>query len=149
MVIIFYKLCYRKWIPGCGVRLIMNDEPAQPVEYMYPNENVDNIPLHSTRCIHINDKDYFQDINIYTEVGDLTPANFLRLYLDFCKWPEFRDSAFLAAFENNMLKLYESSDDGNFNSVEEINDVEHDIDENELILTQSKSTKKRKKQEKL
>lgn len=127
----------------------MNDEPAQAVRYMYRNENVYNIPSHSTRCLRISNKDYFQNINIYTEVGDLTPSNFLRLYLDFCKWPEFRDSAFLAAYENSMLKLYESGDDDNFNITEEADDVEHDIDETELILTQSKSTKKRKKTEKL
>lgn len=112
------------------------------MEYMYPNENIMDIPLHSTRCVHISDQDYFQDMNIYTQFGDLTPANLLRVYLDFSQWPEFRDSAFLAAFDNTILKLHESSDDGNFNPMEELNDVENDIDENGLILKKSKKRKK-------
>lgn len=129
---------HRKWIPGCGVRLIMNNEPPQEIQYMYPNENVLDIPLHSNRCVHISDKDYFQDMNIYTQFGDLTPANFLRVYLDFSEWPEYRDSAFLAAFDNTILKLHESADDGDFNPLEEVDDVENDIDEDGLILTKSK-----------
>lgn len=58
----------------------------------------------------ISNRDYFPNINIYTQFGDLTPSQFLTLFTLFRQWPEYGESSFLASFENNMIKMEGSAE---------------------------------------
>lgn len=56
---------FRKWIPGCGIRLIA--------------------------------KDY----TIFTQFGDLTPAQIMELFKEFKTWPEYNESNFLTSMNES------------------------------------------------
>lgn len=58
---------FRKWIPGCGIRLIA--------------------------------KDY----TIFTQFGDLTPAQIVELFKEFKSWPEYNESNFLASMNQSSV----------------------------------------------
>lgn len=60
---------FRKWIPGCGIRLIA--------------------------------KDY----TIFTQFGDLTPAQIVELFKEFKSWSEYNESNFLT-FMNESSAMH-------------------------------------------
>ncbi|XP_013105854.1 dimethyladenosine transferase 2, mitochondrial [Stomoxys calcitrans] len=100
-----------KWIPGCGPRLIVNKKPRKIATPLYEDEDASILPQYSAQCMSISNHDYYPNINIYTQFGDLTPSQFLTLFSMFRSWPEYEESSFLASFENNMLKLEASAED--------------------------------------
>lgn len=58
---------FRKWVPGCGIRLIA--------------------------------KDY----TIFTQFGDLTPAQIVELFKEFKSWPEYNENNFLASMKQSSI----------------------------------------------
>ncbi|XP_065371982.1 dimethyladenosine transferase 2, mitochondrial [Calliphora vicina] len=100
-----------KWIPGCGPRLIINAEKAIPSVPLYDDEDVAKLPKYSSRCSTISNNDFYPNINIYTQFGDLNASQMLTLFSLFRKWPEYQDSSFLASFENSMLKMEASAEE--------------------------------------
>lgn len=96
-------------------------------------------------------------MNIYTQFGDLTPSQMLTLFSLFRKWPEYKESSFLASFENNMLKM-EASVEQSVEGIAEDDDlpVEQADEENETLKStkeapapptlSAKSSKKSKKE---
>ncbi|XP_037821575.1 dimethyladenosine transferase 2, mitochondrial [Lucilia sericata] len=112
-----------KWIPGCGPRLIINAEEPQPSVPLYDDEDIAKLPKYSSRCCTINNNDYYPNINIYTQFGDLRASQMLTLFSLFRKWPEYKESSFLASFENSMLKMEASAEE----SVEGIAEEDDDI----------------------
>lgn len=49
-----------------------------------------------------------QGYTIFTQFGDLTPTQILRLFLKFISLPEFNDSPFLNSMESRIAKLLPS-----------------------------------------
>ncbi|XP_062124067.1 dimethyladenosine transferase 2, mitochondrial [Drosophila sulfurigaster albostrigata] len=97
-----------KWVPGCGPRLIINQSASTPVEPLYDDEN---LPPYSMPSTTMSTSDYFPNINIYTQFGDLSPSQMLTLFTQFRQWPEYSESSFLASLENTMLKLEAVTDE--------------------------------------
>lgn len=113
---------FRKWIPGCGPRLIVNKRQSEVSTMLYPDEDISKLPKYSIPCKTISNQDYYPNINIYTQFGDLAPSQFLTLFSMFRKWPEYGESSFLASYENNMLKMEASAEDSVDGIVEEDDD---------------------------
>ncbi|XP_058056146.1 dimethyladenosine transferase 2, mitochondrial [Anopheles bellator] len=87
------------WIPHCGSRLIMNANyatvgkvPPSPL----PSQLLKSVPLVAN--------DFLDKMTIYTEFGELTPAQVLTLFNEFINWPEFHQSPFIQAVGGQKLK---------------------------------------------
>lgn len=126
MIPFFIKLFSRRYIPGIGKRLILL-QPAprsgQIIHTKYP------LPDYCSHCYELTADDYFPNLNIYTEFGDLSPNQMLSLFLVFQNLPEFEDSLFLSNMETNLLKQT-STEEG----INEIEQPAEDIEENEPII---------------
>lgn len=112
---------------------------------LYDDEDVTKLPKYSSRCSTISNKDFYPNINIYTQFGDLNASQMLTLFSVFRKWPEYKDSSFLASFENSMLKMEASAEESVDGITEE--DDEQPIEqphEEETSETEAKHTKKEK-----
>ncbi|XP_073814695.1 mitochondrial transcription factor B2 [Musca autumnalis] len=120
-----------KWIPGCGPRLIVNKRQREESKQLYTKEDISKLPQYSTPCRTISNRDYYPNINIYTQFGDLTPSQFLTLFTMFRKWPEYEESSFLASYENNMLKMEASAEDS-VDGIAEEDDDDPSSDERSL-----------------
>ncbi|KAH8311245.1 hypothetical protein KR044_005209, partial [Drosophila immigrans] len=100
-----------KWVPGCGPRLIINRSSSSPVAPVYGDDAVGELPPYSMPSTTMSTRDYFPNINIYTQFGDLSPSQMLTLFTQFHQWPEYSESSFLASLENTLLKLESVSDE--------------------------------------
>ncbi|XP_055382945.1 dimethyladenosine transferase 2, mitochondrial [Condylostylus longicornis] len=100
-----------KWAPGCGPRLILNSKGIKSVDNLFEEENEKDLPAFSRRCTTMSTEDYFSQMNIYTEFGELNPSQMLTLFLQFRNWPEYKESPFLASLESSLLKMEPSSED--------------------------------------
>lgn len=80
--------------------------------------------------MHISTEDFYENINIFTQFGDLSPSQMLTLYLQFVSWPGFKRSPFLAALESSLIKMETSSE----SLVEDIAFEEQAEDEVEVTL---------------
>ncbi|KAH8388474.1 hypothetical protein KR093_007450, partial [Drosophila rubida] len=100
-----------KWVPGCGPRLIINQSASMPIAPLYADEDIGELPPYSMPCTTMNNRDYFSNINIYTQFGDLSPSQMLTLFTQFRQWPEYSESSFLASLENTLLKLESVTDE--------------------------------------
>ncbi|KAL7729838.1 hypothetical protein ACLKA6_014695 [Drosophila palustris] len=143
-----------KWIPGCGPRLIINQNVSEPVSPIYTDESVENLPQYSKQCSTMSTRDYFPGINIYTQFGDLTPSQILTLFTQFHRWPEYSESSFLASLENTLLKLESVTDeqvlDESVNLAEEDDISSENVDElmeaNEGVAPKPIKSRKKTKQ---
>lgn len=64
----------------------------------------------SGRSKPISTTDFYPNINIFTEFGDLSPSQMLTLFDQFKNCPGYKDSPFLSSMESSLIKL-ETSDD--------------------------------------
>lgn len=53
---------------------------------------------------------HFNNINIFTEFGDLSPIQMLALFNTFINWPEYKESPFLATMESALVKMESTID---------------------------------------
>ncbi|XP_034484704.1 dimethyladenosine transferase 2, mitochondrial [Drosophila innubila] len=143
-----------KWIPGCGPRLIINQNASEPVTPIYANESVEHLPQYSMQSSTMSTRNYFPGINIYTQFGDLTPSQMLTLFTQFRRWPEYGESSFLASLENTLLKLESVTDeqvlDESVNLAEEDDISSENVDElleaNEEAAPKPAKSRKKTKQ---
>lgn len=96
-------LFHRHWIPHCGARLILNSNYTRkssskkdPTSGVLPSQLLKSVPLSSN--------DYVDNFNIFTEFGELTPAQVLTLFNEFINWSEFHQSPFMQAVESQKHK---------------------------------------------
>lgn len=64
-----------------------------------------DLPKHTVISQPISNCDYYDNMNIFTEFGDLSPSNMLSLFDTFIGWPEYKESPFLTSMEANMVKM--------------------------------------------
>ncbi|KAM7360694.1 mitochondrial transcription factor B2 [Cochliomyia hominivorax] len=126
-----------KWIPGCGPRLIINSGKSKPSKPLYDDEDVSKLPKYSSRCCTISNADFYPNINIYTQFGDLNASQMLTLFSLFRKWPEYKESSFLASFENSMLKMEASAEESVEGIAEEDDEVPIEQTHEEEVSTKS------------
>lgn len=97
-----------RWVPGCGPRLIVNTSNAQKGKILDPNYNREFLPIFSEPSKTLSTHDFFEQMNIFTEFGDLSPTETLTIFDQFVQWPEYEQSPFLTSIENNLMKLEHS-----------------------------------------
>jgi len=101
----------RRWVPNCGPRLIVNSKPPVEPEVLHHTQDSEPLPNFVVPCRKLSIEDYPQNINIFTEFGDLTPNQILTLFDQFINWPEYKESSFNASLENTMMKMHTNPDD--------------------------------------
>lgn len=99
-----------RWIPGCGPRLIVNTKPAIKPQIIHANPKK-ILPPFAEPCRELTTEDYMENINIFTEFGDLSPTQMLTLFDKFINWPEFKECPFNASLENSLMKMHNSPED--------------------------------------
>lgn len=97
-----------KWVPGCGPRLILNNKKSEKLKILHKSSY---LPKFSTECTTMSNQDFYPNIDILTEYGDLSPSQLLTLFCEFRNWPEYQHSPFLASLENNLLKMETSNEE--------------------------------------
>lgn len=78
---------------------------------MDPNLDVRTLPDLVEPCRKLSTQANIDDINIFTEFGDLTPIQVLTLFDEFINWPEFKECSFNASLENTLMKLHTTPDE--------------------------------------
>lgn len=79
-------------------------------------------------------------MNIYTQFGDLTASQMLTLFTQFRKWPEYKDSSFLASFENSMLKMETSAEESVESIAEDDDNDDVPVEQQTITAEQNSST---------
>uniref|UniRef100_A0A1B0DNZ7 rRNA adenine N(6)-methyltransferase n=1 Tax=Phlebotomus papatasi TaxID=29031 RepID=A0A1B0DNZ7_PHLPP len=100
-----------KWIPYCGLRLISQKVSPMPMGQDGENPRNGELPEFVQPCRPISKSDHRQDINIFTQFGDLTPSEMLSLFQQFRNWPEYKQSPFLSLMENSLIKMFAQDQD--------------------------------------
>lgn len=72
---------------------------------MNPKIDIKSLPTYAQPCKTLSTQDFVQNINIWTEFGDLSPSQTLTLFDQFINWPEYKQSPFIACLENNLMKM--------------------------------------------
>ncbi|XP_049287852.1 dimethyladenosine transferase 2, mitochondrial [Anopheles funestus] len=90
------------WIPHCGARLILNSNYTRRSANAVPAEHV--LPSQLQKSMPLSSNDYANNMNIYTEFGELTPTQVLTLFNEFINWSEFHQSPFMQAVESQKHK---------------------------------------------
>lgn len=96
----------RRWIPGCGPRLIVNAKPSKKPEILYPDQKMDNIPKYLAPCTTLSMNDYCENINIFTQFGSLTPTQIFTVFNQFINWPEYESCAYVDMLEKALIKMH-------------------------------------------
>lgn len=112
---------FRKMIPGCGRRLIINlcTKLRKPVQRIHDVDLIETPPT-TNPSMTLSDRDYYDNLNIYTKFGDLQPAQLLTLFREFRMLPEYSSCSFLPSLESVLQKRSVLTvDDGNTASVEQ------------------------------
>lgn len=84
---------------------------------------MDDLPINTIITEELTTENYFNNLNIFTEFGDLTPSQLLTLFNTFVNWPEFQECSFRASLENNILKM-ETAEQGEQESLS-LDDTDH------------------------
>lgn len=110
----------------------MNTAQSEPVEILNYQNQPKILPYFLRQSTTMSTKDYFDDITIYTQFGDLSPSQLLTLFHQFKNWPGYKNSSFVTCVENNLLKM-ETSGVTNVDGIEineEADDDDNDNDSN-------------------
>jgi len=66
----------------------------------------------------LSTEDFKQNMNIFTEFGDLTPTQTLTLFDQFINWPEYKDCPFTASLDSALLKLHTAPEEDHVDGLE-------------------------------
>jgi dimethyladenosine transferase 2 len=114
-----------RWIPGSGPRLIVNRKPSEAVKKLNLDTNSSKIPIFSESATTISNQNFIDNMNIFTQFGDLTPSQVLTIFDEFTNWPEFKECPFVASMENSLMKLETTPDESTDNlDLQEVDDLE-------------------------
>ena len=97
---LIFRLFFRRWIPNCGLRVTLNMKPASIPELHNPHLDITTLPNLVEPCRKLSHEDFVNNINIYTEFGDLRPTQVLTLFNQFINWPEYQECSFGPSLEN-------------------------------------------------
>lgn len=59
----------------------------------------------------LSNRDYYDNLNIYTKFGDLQPSQFFTLFHELRRLPEYSNCSFLPSLDTVLLKLTPKSDE--------------------------------------
>lgn len=105
-----FDIC-RRWIPGCGPRLIVNAKPTKKPEIIYPGSDANSLPPFVATSTSLTVNDFVDNINIFTQFGNLTPTQILTTFNEFINWPEYESCAFVDVLEKALIKMHTRPED--------------------------------------
>ncbi|XP_063705331.1 dimethyladenosine transferase 2, mitochondrial [Culicoides brevitarsis] len=88
-----------RYIPNAGKEMILSNLTEDKAKILHRNENLPNFCAQS---VEISNTDFYPDLNIFTEFGDLTPNQILTLFTIFKNFDGFQDSAFISNMQLYM-----------------------------------------------
>jgi dimethyladenosine transferase 2, mitochondrial len=105
--------------------LIVNPTPHEQPKILFPLDP-ESTPPYFEHCRSLTTNDYVDDINIFTEFGDLTPTQVFTLFNQFINWPEYKECSFNASLESTLMKLNSNVENVNELDIigEEVNAIE-------------------------
>lgn len=95
---------FRKFIPGIGTRLLINfgtKKPKRP-QRIHKVDPIETPPT-TNAAMTLSDRDYYENLNIYTQFGDLQPMQLFTLFREFRMVSEYSTCAFLPSLEKTLL----------------------------------------------
>lgn len=101
---------FRQWIPGCGPRLIINSKTGVNAKQLHEDSVVKPSVYHEP-CKELITNESIENLNIFTEFGELTPLQIFAVFDQFINLPEFKECPFVALMETAMLKLQTNVED--------------------------------------
>lgn len=93
----------------CGPRLIINSGTPNYKKKVLPKTEQQNLPLFCEPTKDLYEDFIYQDLDIFTEFGDLSPAQALHIFNQFVRFPEFKDCPFQSTMETSFEKTTEES----------------------------------------
>lgn len=115
----FFFVCFRRLIPFAGKEVILASAHRQNQKLLHKNTNLPDFCAH---CFELSNKDFYPDMNIFTEFGDLSPNQMFTLFDTFKNMEGFNESSFVSNMELHLMKQETSNE-------ETINDIEQAEDE--------------------
>lgn len=88
--------------------------PARSPKVLHTNNS---LPSFCSHCYELSNDDFYPDMNIHTEFGDLTPNQMLSTFTTFRAMPEFEQSSFQALMEMTLMK--QSASEESINEIEQ------------------------------
>jgi dimethyladenosine transferase 2, mitochondrial len=119
------NLFFRRWVPGCGPRLIVNAKPPKRPQILFPNENTSLLPDYYARSTTLTAQDYVDNIHVFTQFGMLTPTQLFTVFNQFIHWPEYPNCAFNDMLEKYLERIFSNPED----AIENESDDEEEISE--------------------
>jgi dimethyladenosine transferase 2 len=108
--------------------LIVNSRPVVKPEILFPHENVESLPSFYSPCKTLSTDHYVDNINVFTQFGNLTPIQILTVFNQFINWPEYESCAFVDMLEKALIKLHTKADEAE----DDIAEIDlHENEENE------------------
>lgn len=92
--------------------MIVNSKPTRKPEILYPLS--DCLPEYLAPSTSLTVNDFVDNINIFTQFGNLTPTQILTTFNEFINWPEYESCAFVDVLEKALIKMHtrpEEADD--------------------------------------
>lgn len=102
---------FRGWVPGCGLRLIVNAKPQKKPTTLFPDEDVKSLPDFYAPSQSLTVNDYVDNLHVFTQFGSLTPMQIFTIFDQFIHWPEYESSAFGEMLEKHLEKIYSNPDE--------------------------------------
>lgn len=112
--------------------MILASARAEPPRVLHQN---DKLPDFCAHCYELSSNDFYSNMNIFTEFGDLNPNQMLSIFNTFRNLEGFRDSSFVSNMELQLMKQETTSD-------ETINEIEQA--EDEISKSKAESSDKKK-----
>lgn len=81
----------------------------------------DGLPNFCAPCFELSSKDFYPDMNIFTEFGDLNPNQMFTLFNTFRNLEGFNDSSFVSNMELQLMKQ-ESTTEETINEIDQVED---------------------------
>ncbi|KAG4074229.1 hypothetical protein HA402_001505 [Bradysia odoriphaga] len=89
-----------KLIPGCGAPLLINfSTKERKLPRRIHEVDLFEPPPTTNPSMTLSDRDYYDNLNIYTQFGDLQPTQLLTLFCEFRMIPEYSSSGFMSSLE--------------------------------------------------
>lgn len=79
-------------------------------EILFP-QNTDTLPSFVAPSTSLTVNDFVENINIFTQFGNLTPTQILTTFNEFINWPEYENCAYVDVLEKALIKMHTRPED--------------------------------------
>lgn len=111
-------------IPGCGAELLLKFSTEKAVRSKTIEVNhLCELPSMTNPPFTLSKQDYYNNLNIYTQFGDLQPVELLTLFYEFRMLPDYPNCGFSPSLESVLLRHGMRSDGIETVNIETSNDT--------------------------